>query len=286
MKALKIIILILVVLFMSIGVPILINEMYNIGGYTTHWGAADVLTYYGAILGGGATILAIYLTIKHENKKLRNEIDRRESERKKEVKQQRAAFIASNLRHMVAMLDISRMLNRFRGELHSWTNEPTMVYRFFDEVYRTINIDVHFPSNEKTQIATEFDELKSYASRLSDLLWDVYNLLINLKSIKRMEEITDEMNDVLSKRVQESKDRINQNQSSAEDEKATLNLLDEMQKNLDSLQGYRKESNESLSKVIQLREEIEQMHLNEFENLIATMQAAINKLEKQIEVDS
>ena len=56
-------------LLITIGVPILINELYKINsGYITEWRASDVLSYYGSILGAIGTIalgiVAIYQTKK------------------------------------------------------------------------------------------------------------------------------------------------------------------------------------------------------------------------------
>ena len=54
-----------VVLVLIVGVPIIINEHYKANsGYMTMWGAAEVLSYYGTILGvlmAGATIVATIL---------------------------------------------------------------------------------------------------------------------------------------------------------------------------------------------------------------------------------
>ena len=52
-----------------IGGPIIINELYKTGkGYLTLWGAADVLSYYGTLLGAVATIVAVVLTIRFTKK--------------------------------------------------------------------------------------------------------------------------------------------------------------------------------------------------------------------------
>lgn len=48
----------IVSVFFIVGIPILINESYKNGqGYITMWNAADVLSYYGNILGSAATIM-------------------------------------------------------------------------------------------------------------------------------------------------------------------------------------------------------------------------------------
>ena len=63
-QALKVTLLIVALAVFIIGGPFAINEAYKAGnGYVTMWGAEDVLSYYGAILGATATIVALALTI-------------------------------------------------------------------------------------------------------------------------------------------------------------------------------------------------------------------------------
>lgn len=76
-------ILIVIVVGFIIGGPIAINEAYKAGnGCITVWGAEDVLSYYGAILGATATIVALAFTIWFTKKQiqrdayLKNEIDK------------------------------------------------------------------------------------------------------------------------------------------------------------------------------------------------------------------
>ena len=74
----RMVILCLVVLFLVVGVPVIINESYKItlqAGtfYVTKWEAADMLAYYGAVLGGGATILALVYTIAFTRKQLQRD---------------------------------------------------------------------------------------------------------------------------------------------------------------------------------------------------------------------
>ncbi len=65
----KIIIIMIVSVFFIVGIPILINESYKNGqGYITMWNAADVLSYYGNILGSAATIIALIVTIRFTSK--------------------------------------------------------------------------------------------------------------------------------------------------------------------------------------------------------------------------
>ncbi len=63
-KWLKYIGLTLLALFLTIGVPILINESYKVGaGYVTMWEAADVLAYYGTLLGAAAAVWVLKSTV-------------------------------------------------------------------------------------------------------------------------------------------------------------------------------------------------------------------------------
>lgn len=55
------------------GVPILINEYYKHGGYITMWEAADVLSYYGAILGASITVGTLAITILFTRKQIQRE---------------------------------------------------------------------------------------------------------------------------------------------------------------------------------------------------------------------
>ena len=53
-----------IILALVIGVPLGINELYKKGpGYITVWDGADVLSFYGTILGTCATVLALVITI-------------------------------------------------------------------------------------------------------------------------------------------------------------------------------------------------------------------------------
>lgn len=60
-------------LFLIVGVPIIINELYKRPGYVTMWSAADMLGYYGTILGAAATIGALVGTIGFTQKQIQRE---------------------------------------------------------------------------------------------------------------------------------------------------------------------------------------------------------------------
>lgn len=58
------VLLVTLIVFLVIGIPIIINELYKLNkGYKTLWDAADVLAYYSAVLSGLISIVALYVTI-------------------------------------------------------------------------------------------------------------------------------------------------------------------------------------------------------------------------------
>lgn len=60
-----------IVLVLVIGIPLIINELYKMGpGYITVWSGADMLSFYGTMLGTGATILAMVITITFTRKQI------------------------------------------------------------------------------------------------------------------------------------------------------------------------------------------------------------------------
>ncbi len=71
----KYIVYYIIVIILTVGVSFVINECYKINaGYVTMWSAEDVLSYYGAVLGGGITIITLIGTIYFTRKQI--QIDR------------------------------------------------------------------------------------------------------------------------------------------------------------------------------------------------------------------
>ncbi len=74
MKVLKIILGILVAIFLIVGVPIIINECYKANcGYITVWDGADVLGYYGAIIGSVIAVATLAITIAFTKKQIQRD---------------------------------------------------------------------------------------------------------------------------------------------------------------------------------------------------------------------
>ena len=64
----------LAVIIFVVVVPVIINECYKANsGYMTIWGAADVLSYYGTILGALVTVATIVVTISFTRKQIQRE---------------------------------------------------------------------------------------------------------------------------------------------------------------------------------------------------------------------
>ena len=77
MKIRKIIHIVLIILgatFTIIGIPMIINECYKANsGYTTVWNGADVLGYYGSILGSVIAISTLAITIVFTKKQIQRD---------------------------------------------------------------------------------------------------------------------------------------------------------------------------------------------------------------------
>ena len=81
--SIKLLVTILGVIFLVVGVPIIINELYKSNsGYRTVWNAADVLSYYGALCGLGVTIVTVGLTLSFTYKQLKRDSFLEKSNRK------------------------------------------------------------------------------------------------------------------------------------------------------------------------------------------------------------
>lgn len=68
------IVLMTVMLAFIVGGPYIINECYKTGGYIRNWKAADVLAYYGTIIGAVISIVGVYLTVYISNKNYRDDV--------------------------------------------------------------------------------------------------------------------------------------------------------------------------------------------------------------------
>lgn len=88
----------LAVLLLIAGVPLIINECYKKGGYVTIWGAPDVLSYYGTLLGAFTTVSVLAATIL---------FTRRQLQRQRFLERSRAKWEKADLTITQALIDIS-----------------------------------------------------------------------------------------------------------------------------------------------------------------------------------
>ena len=63
-----------ITIVLIVGGPIIINELYKTGkGYTTLWGAAEVLSYYGMILAALGAAAGVFFSIKYSHKQYKED---------------------------------------------------------------------------------------------------------------------------------------------------------------------------------------------------------------------
>lgn len=73
----------LIILVLIFVVPIIINECYKLNrGYITMWGAADVLNYYGTLLGAIVSVTLLLITIAYYRKQVIYEITLKQQQKK------------------------------------------------------------------------------------------------------------------------------------------------------------------------------------------------------------
>ena len=73
-RIIKIIGLIILFAFLIVGIPVIINECYKANsGYLTVWSGADVLGYYGSILGSAIAAITLVVTIVFTKKQIQRD---------------------------------------------------------------------------------------------------------------------------------------------------------------------------------------------------------------------
>lgn len=163
-----VILLLLSALFLLFAIPHFINKAYDIGGfYETNWGAGDVLSFYGSVLGGFATLMAIYITIRRENRIRRYD----EQKQKNEVKIQ---YVRNSLNSALHTLDCSHIV--ITNIPHSDPSSAIEKLRHYSlEVRNFTTIEVLFDI-EQSEILREANlAVKSYAENYYSLITDFIN---------------------------------------------------------------------------------------------------------------
>jgi len=172
--------IIITAIFLVILVPLGIDGLYKLGDflsnrgaltYITEWDAADVLSYYGAVLGGAATLYGIIVTITSQNK-------HREKDRKKDKNEQRIQFVAGKLHDTLQNLDGASLLN---SRAHGILIEVQALFTAFDRAHRCKTLDINFTKNEKEVLWEVLEELQNYAKSYSEILLQMNRLANYLK---------------------------------------------------------------------------------------------------------
>ena len=64
-----------IVLVLVIGIPLIINKLYKMGpGFVTVWDGADMLSYYGTLLGACGAVIGVYWSIHAAQRNYREDV--------------------------------------------------------------------------------------------------------------------------------------------------------------------------------------------------------------------
>ncbi len=164
MKKVKVIIIWLVVILFFVGViPIIINESYKYGalhgGYITMWDAADVLSYYGTLLGSISTIVALAITISFTRKQIQRE---RFLERNREKWGKVDAVITQ------ALNDISPLNLRATGNMDT---PNAMIHNRLSSLQAYMILAKTSLNMVKSHInPVEYEQIKDYIDKMSEAI--------------------------------------------------------------------------------------------------------------------
>ena len=225
-----ILLLFLSAFFFLLIIPHLINKAYDIGGfYETNWGAGDVLSFYGSVLGGFTTLMAIYITIRRENRIRRQDVHKQKSDNK--LQQVRNALLAA-----LQTLDSSHIVI-----INIPHDNPSpaidKLNHYLVEVRRLTTIDILFDFEQSEILKKASSKIKLYVEKYSNLITDFIKVacshteyevyksyarvleLLNKESVKNYNEI---------KRIEQNISGINcrdLNQIDQENEKARMEIV-------------------------------------------------------------
>lgn len=204
----------LCVLLFVVGVPVIINECYKIGGYITLWDAADVLAYYGIILGAVVSIGVLAATIYYNRHQLVAESKRQAEVRKWQTIEQSTNEALDTINPYVLMDITSKSIGQsdamLYGRISMYQINATKAVDKFRLITDTEDCSLMKNlSNELQRVAQRCIDLqKEYTKEFESLLQDrlgakymqecgsapemiqKYNLGIFQKSMERTKELT------------------------------------------------------------------------------------------------
>lgn len=197
----------LVVVFLVVGVPILINESYiPSGGYITKWGAADVLSYYGTLLGALATIIALYFTIKSTRTQIT-------SERYISVKREKWGEIERLFRTAISAAQPLTLFNIYTTGLSKQSIEGcTDLQKYNNNVTAAIDdIIGMLEEADEQKVHDLLEKLKKVAKRVEALSNKYFDLLMAFRASQ--DTLTDDnkfvMTAVLIEKQNEITEKVN-----------------------------------------------------------------------------
>lgn len=202
------------VLLFVVAVPVAINESYKIGGYITLWNAADVLGYYGTILGAVVSIGVLAVTIYYNRHQLTAESKQQAEIRKWQMIEQSTnealdAIHPYNLKNITSecleqsdarlygnigmyQVNATKAVDKFR--LITDSEECVLIRNLSSEIQRVaqqcINLQKeytkHIESGIQERIGTKYMQEHGDSAEMKQL----YNLGILQNSIERAKELT------------------------------------------------------------------------------------------------
>lgn len=254
-KAVKILFIIVAGIILIAGVPVAINEAYKANtGYLTLWTAADVLSYYGTILGAATTIGALIATILFTKRQIQRQsyIDLQE---KKWDKIDALVSDALETIHPSRMNEIlANAIWKDKGEvisdLHLYIHRLHLAQ---DSLIGNIS------SEDYKEIKAVVDGILNAAQQYSDIALELINLHSKFLQLKMRENAQTSL-------------RIMQANPNTYDAK----LADEY---LQLIQEYGDLSNESIiNEINKVQSKITELHHNGYINLLAQKRQTFSEI--------
>jgi len=157
----------ILLLFLVVGVPVIINELYKLDcGYLTVWAGADVLGYYGTLVGAGVTIFVLWWTICFTRKQIRHD-------RYIQVETDKWKIIETAFNEMLICMQPFRLANIVLEEKDNFNSNEGSIWflKYLNEVSMTCEKFTFFLGNDE-KIALE-DVLTAYM-QIYNKLQDIY----------------------------------------------------------------------------------------------------------------
>ena len=181
------------VLFIFV-IPVIVNELYkNNIGYLTLWEASDVLAYYGIILQGVFSMVALYITVLYIRKQIKYEhMEHVASENIKSIEYDFSDFM--DILYPLKLVKI-KLVYENKEKYLDGILEELLLYQV--DLKITINKMKCFMSLEKYSHMKELlDELLVFASLLIKCADDLYICYNKIGVSKNEKVITTAYNDI------------------------------------------------------------------------------------------